>query len=119
MTDSIGLRVITRFIDDIYQIVTFLSKLPGVTLVQEKDYIRHAKPNGYRSLSCHPGQGGAVSGHRWQTAGPLLYRSAAANHRDGFVGESGASGSSIRKTSGTKSLIVKELKRCADEPGGL
>ena len=49
MTDSIGLRVITRFIDDIYQIVTFLSKLPGVTLVQEKDYIRHAKPNGYRS----------------------------------------------------------------------
>ncbi len=42
-------------------------------------------------LSCHSGQGGAVSGCRWQAARSLLYRSAAANHRDGFVGESGAS----------------------------
>ena len=77
MTDSIGLRVITRFIDDIYQIVTFLSKLPGVTLVQEKDYIRHAKPNGYRSYHV------------------ILDREVpyldVDDHRDGFVGESGAS----------------------------
>ena len=49
LTDSVGLRVITRFIDDIYQIVDFLGTLPGVTMVQQKDYIRHAKPNGYRS----------------------------------------------------------------------
>ena len=49
MTDSIGLRVITRFRDDIYQIIDYVKSLPGVKVVEEKDYIRHAKPNGYRS----------------------------------------------------------------------
>lgn len=48
-TDSIGLRIATRFIDDIYTIVEFIRSLPGCEIVQEKDYIRSAKPNGYRS----------------------------------------------------------------------
>lgn len=49
--DAIGLRVVCRFIDDVYLVADALKRLPGVTVVEEKDYIRAVKPNGYRS--CH------------------------------------------------------------------
>ena len=49
LTDSIGLRVICLFIDDVYENAARIRALPGVTVVQEKDYIQNAKPNGYRS----------------------------------------------------------------------
>ena len=49
MKDAIGIRVITRFVDDIYQIRDFLNGLEDCRIVREKDYIRQAKPNGYRS----------------------------------------------------------------------
>ncbi len=47
--DAVGMRVITRFVDDIFEIAEYIRTIPGVTIVQEKDYVRHAKPNGYRS----------------------------------------------------------------------
>lgn len=49
LTDSIGLRVVCRFIDDVYECVSRIRRIPGCVVVQEKDYIRDAKPNGYRS----------------------------------------------------------------------
>ena len=49
VTDSIGLRVICLFIDDVYENVALLRSLPACSVVKEKDYIRNAKPNGYRS----------------------------------------------------------------------
>lgn len=47
--DSIGLRIVCGFVDDIYKTVDFLLQMPDVTIVTEKDYIQEAKPNGYRS----------------------------------------------------------------------
>lgn len=47
--DSIGLRIVCGFVDDIYKTVDFLRQMPNVTIVTEKDYIQEAKPNGYRS----------------------------------------------------------------------
>ena len=49
LRDLIGVRVVTLFIDDVYQIADMLRKLPGARVAEEKDYIRDAKPNGYRS----------------------------------------------------------------------
>ena len=48
--DAIGVRVVCAFIDDVYTIHDRLLALPHIRLVEEKDYIRHAKPNGYRSF---------------------------------------------------------------------
>jgi putative GTP pyrophosphokinase len=117
MTDSIGLRVITRFIDDIYQIVTFLRKLPGVTIVQEKDYIRHAKPNGYRSYHVildrevpYPDIDGRQPGHYYievQLRTIAMDSWASLEHQLKY-----------KKDIGNEELIVKELKRCADELAG-
>ncbi len=47
--DAIGLRVVCLFIDDVYEIAALLEGLPGCRVAQVKDYIRNAKPNGYRS----------------------------------------------------------------------
>ena len=49
ITDAIGLRIVTRFIDDIYSIIDYLKSFPDIAVIKQKDYIRHAKPNGYRS----------------------------------------------------------------------
>ncbi|MFU2182172.1 GTP pyrophosphokinase [Streptococcus pluranimalium] len=47
--DSIGIRMVCGFVDDIYKTVSLLRDMEGVTIVKEKDYVQHAKPNGYRS----------------------------------------------------------------------
>ena len=49
MQDAIGLRVICAFRGDIFGILEHIRKLPMVRVIKEKDYIRHAKENGYRS----------------------------------------------------------------------
>lgn len=49
ITDAIGIRIVTRFIDDIYAIIRHLKASSDLTVITEKDYIRNAKPNGYRS----------------------------------------------------------------------
>ena len=50
MKDAIGLRIVTRFVDDIYRVKEKLAALPGVAIDEEKDYIQNVKPSGYRSL---------------------------------------------------------------------
>ncbi|WP_165210941.1 GTP pyrophosphokinase family protein [Streptococcus tangpeifui] len=47
--DSIGIRVVCGFVDDIYKTVDILKDMSGVEVITEKDYIAQAKPNGYRS----------------------------------------------------------------------
>lgn len=47
--DAIGLRIVCNFIDDIYDCIALIEKMPDVEIVQRKDYITNAKPNGYRS----------------------------------------------------------------------
>lgn len=47
--DSIGLRIVCNFIDDIYTCINLIEKMPDVEVVKRKDYITNAKKNGYRS----------------------------------------------------------------------
>lgn len=47
--DSIGVRIICGFVNDIYQIVERIKSFDDCRIVVEKDYIQHVKPNGYRS----------------------------------------------------------------------
>lgn len=48
--DVAGVRVICSFIDDIYDVAEMLLQQDDITLIERKDYIRHPKDNGYRSL---------------------------------------------------------------------
>lgn len=47
--DAIGFRIVCLFREDVDRCVEFLKELPDCTVEMEKDYIRQAKPNGYRS----------------------------------------------------------------------
>jgi len=63
LTDAIGLRIVYLFIDDVYENAARIRALPGVCVVQEKDYIRDAKPNGYRSYHMILDVEGNTPGH--------------------------------------------------------
>ena len=48
--DIAGVRVVCRYVDDIYRIAHLLLQQDDVSLILQKDYIKTPKPNGYRSL---------------------------------------------------------------------
>ncbi|MEK8132505.1 GTP pyrophosphokinase family protein [Paenibacillus filicis] len=48
--DIAGLRITCSFLADIYVISDMLKNQVDLTVLEEKDYIRHPKPNGYQSL---------------------------------------------------------------------
>lgn len=50
LRDIAGVRVICCYVDDIYRLAELLKKQDDVQLIEEKDYIRQPKANGYRSL---------------------------------------------------------------------
>ena len=47
--DAIGIRIVCAFVSDVYAIKDSIAELPDCEIIEEKDYIRHSKPNGYRS----------------------------------------------------------------------
>ncbi len=104
LTDAIGLRIVCAFVDDVYTIRDCLKESGEYEVVKEKDYIRHAKPNGYRSyhmiLRTKAGyfaeiQLRTISMDTW----------AALEHHLKY-----------KKSVGSRAaLIEEELKRCADE----
>lgn len=50
INDIAGVRIICSFTDDIYRIFEILANQNDINVVQIKDYIKHPKKNGYRSL---------------------------------------------------------------------
>ena len=50
LNDIAGIRVICSFPEDIYMLVDCLLQQDDIILVEQKDYIKNPKPNGYRSL---------------------------------------------------------------------
>lgn len=50
LNDIAGIRVICSFVGDIYDIANMLKRQDDIKLIEEKDYIKSPKSNGYRSL---------------------------------------------------------------------
>jgi ppGpp synthetase/RelA/SpoT-type nucleotidyltranferase len=102
--DAIGIRVVCAFISDVYSVRDHLRTIDKVEVVEEKDYIKQAKPNGYRSLHMILKydnkyyveiQLRTISMDTW----------AALEHHMRYK----------KKVSKSDALISAELKRCADE----
>ncbi|MCI9595503.1 MAG: GTP pyrophosphokinase family protein [Lachnospiraceae bacterium] len=49
LSDIAGVRIICSFTSDIYQIAEMIRGQEDITVLYVKDYIRHPKPNGYKS----------------------------------------------------------------------
>ena len=48
--DVAGIRIITKYTDEIDLVKDMIKKIPGISVEKEKDYVREPKPNGYQSL---------------------------------------------------------------------
>lgn len=102
--DAIGFRVVCAFLDDVYMIRDYLADMPDVKVIKEKDYIRHAKPNGYRSyhMIVRTEQGYYVE---FQIRTISMDTWAALEHHLKYKKQLGEN----------VELITAELKRCAEE----
>ena len=102
--DAIGVRIVCAFIDDIYALRDAIAEFSDCEIITEKDYIRHAKPNGYRSyhmiLLLH---GTYYAEVQLRTISMDTW--AALEHHMKYK----------KAIGGNTELIVGELKRCADE----
>ncbi len=102
--DAVGMRVVCAFIHDVYSIRDAIAALPDIEVVEEKDYIRHAKPNGYRSYHM-------ILRYKGRTYAEIQLRTismdtwAALEHHLKYK----------KQLSGDETLITAELKRCASE----
>ena len=47
--DTAGARVICTYVDDVYEVARILRSHDDIEVIEEKDYIKHPKPSGYRS----------------------------------------------------------------------
>ncbi len=114
LTDSIGVRVVCLFIDDVYECVRLIRDLPQCTVVTEKDYIRNAKPNGYRSYHMildvdweEPDPDGDAPGHYYaeiQLRTIAMDTWAALEHELKY-----------KKNIPSPEMIAQELHRCAND----
>ena len=113
--DSIGFRVVCAFRSDVYLVRDYLAGLDGFEVIEEKDYIKNAKENGYRSyhmiLRTADGRApvgcGDASGFfiEVQLRTISMDTWAALEHHMKYKKQAPAN----------ERLIVSELKRCADE----
>ncbi len=101
--DAIGFRIVCAFLDDVYAMRDGIAGLPGLEVVREKDYIRHAKPNGYRSYHMIIKLEGYFAEIQLRTISMDTW--AALEHHIRYK----------KRTGGNQALIHEELKRCADE----
>ena len=102
--DAIGLRIVCAFVNDVYMMRDYMLSFDDVELVEEKDYIRRAKPNGYRSLHLIIRVQGKYNAEI-QLRTISMDTWAALEHHMKYK----------KQVSGNTELLEAELKRCADE----
>ncbi|MCH4178843.1 MAG: GTP pyrophosphokinase family protein [Megasphaera sp.] len=112
--DAIGLRIVCCFLDDIYVNIDNIKAIPGCRVVEEKDYIKNVKPNGYRSYHMiielevpYEDANGDTPGHYFaeiQLRTIAMDSWASLEHQMKY-----------KHNIKNPELIVRELKRCADE----
>lgn len=110
LNDVAGTRVVCTFVDDVYSVVEMIKKQDDLVILNEKDYIRDPKPNGYRSyhmivrVPIHLPEGMTYVTAEIQLRTLAMDCWAALEHRIKY-----------KRDVPHKEMIRDELKRCADE----
>lgn len=103
LTDAIGIRVVCAFRNDVYLIRDWLRESDKFEVIQEKDYIKKAKDNGYRSYHMITRFEGYYIEIQIRTISMDTW--AALEHQIRYK----------KNVGGNIDLISAELKRCADD----
>ena len=102
--DAVGVRIVCAFVDDVFTIRNYIVNSGRYEIIEEKDYIHNAKPNGYRSYHMILRVGGKYHAEI-QLRTISMDTWAALEHHLKYKKKIGA----------RQKLIEEELKRCADE----
>lgn len=110
--DAAGVRLVCPFVQNIDQMVSLIRQIPDVQILREKDYVRNPKPNGYRS-------------YHMILSLPLRFLEKTPEHSIWLEVQlrtiamdcwaSIEHQLKYKQDIANQSLIVRELKRCADE----
>lgn len=104
-----GVRVICSFVEDIYYLADMLAAQDDLNVIQVKDYIKHPKDNGYRSLHLIIGIPIFLSSEKKYVRVEVQFRTiamdfwASLDHKLKY-----------KKNVKNPELIAAELKKCAD-----
>jgi ppGpp synthetase/RelA/SpoT-type nucleotidyltranferase len=102
--DIIGIRIICTFVDDTFKVRDAIREFDDIKIIDEKDYISNAKPNGYRSYHMIvQNEEGYYAEIQIRTISMDTW--AALEHDIKYK----------KDINVNKELITAELKRCADE----
>lgn len=102
--DIIGIRIICTFVDDIFKVRDAIREFNDISVIEEKDYVSNAKPNGYRSYHMIvQNPEGYYAEIQIRTISMDTW--AALEHDIKYK----------KDINVNKELITAELKRCADE----
>lgn len=108
--DAAGIRVVCTFLDDIYWVVNMLKNQQDIQVIEEKDYIRHPKPNGYRSYHMILQVPIHLENKIHKVYCELQIRTIAMDCWASLEHQL-----KYKKNIPNQEMIVAELKRCADE----
>jgi ppGpp synthetase/RelA/SpoT-type nucleotidyltranferase len=103
LTDAIGIRVVCAFRNDVYLVRDWLRESDKFEVIQEKDYIKKVKENGYRSYHMITRFEGYFIEIQIRTISMDTW--AALEHQIKYK----------KNVGGNIDLISAELKRCADD----
>lgn len=108
--DAAGIRIICTYIDDVYTIVEMLKTYKDLTVLEEKDYIKNPKPNGYRSYHIVFQTLLDIAGEKHPVNVEIQIRTIAMDFWASLEHQM-----KYKKSIQNQEMIVEELKRCADE----
>ena len=110
LNDVAGIRVICSFVDDIYKVAKMLVQQDDIKLIRVKDYIQNPKPNGYRSYHMIVEVPVFFSNEKRPMRVEVQIRTVAMDFWASLEHQM-----KYKQDIKNPQLIVRELKRCADE----
>lgn len=108
--DAAGIRIICAYIDDVYAIVDMLKQFSDLKILHEKDYIKNPKENGYRSFHIVFEVPLDIGGKIHPVNIEIQIRTIAMDFWSNLEHQM-----KYKKDINNQSMIVSELKNCADE----
>ena len=108
--DAAGIRIICAYVDDVYTVVEMLKKYDDLTVVNEKDYIKNPKPNGYRSYHIILSVPLNIAGDIHRVYIEIQIRTIAMDFWSSLEHQM-----KYKKNIKDQNMIIQELKNCADE----
>lgn len=110
INDAVGIRVVCSYINDVYMIADVIRQQADIEIVNEKDYIKNPKPNGYRSYHINIVLDLDIMGEVHKVNAEIQIRTIAMDCWASLEHQL-----KYKQDIKNQDMIITELKRCADE----